>query len=314
MSYRGRLAPTPTGFLHLGHAATFGQAAARARAVGGQLVLRMEDLDAERCRPEFVRAAVEDLAWLGLRWEEGPDVGGPHEPYAQSQRQGFYQEAWQRLWEGGFIFPCRRSRKDMREASLAPHGGEVLYPVAWRPSPEEARQIASPEDWHWRFRVPEGRVVAFRDAHYGKVRATAGVDFGDFPVWRKDGIPAYELAVVVDDAAMGITEVVRGGDLLLSTCRQLLLYEALELSSPSFYHTDLAVNAAGERLAKRAGALALSALRKAGWSAADVWSWIAKPQSAPEEVRREFAGFAPPALWFYQQICVQTEEGAMLQL
>jgi glutamyl-tRNA synthetase len=289
-TYRGRIAPTPTGYLHLGHAATFLRAQERARRHDGHLIFRMEDLDTTRCREEFARAALEDLAWLGLRWDEGPDLGGPCAPHAQSGRGALYLAAWQRLREEGFLFPCRRSRRDMREAPRAPHGEEALFPPAWRPPPELARAIESPGGWHWRFRVPDGREVVFIDENFGPFRAVAGVDFGDFPVWRRDGIPAYELAVVVDDAAMGITEVVRGSDLLLSTCRQILLYEALGFSPPKFFHTPLAVDAQGRRLAKRAGALALRSLRQAGFSAEEVRRWIGHPEEAPGFVRREFAG------------------------
>lgn len=293
-AYRGRLAPTPTGFLHLGHAATFRTAAERARLSGGSLIFRVEDLDAVRCRPEFVRAALEDLSWLGFSWVEGPDRGGPHAPYEQSKRSELYREAWQILRERGFLFPCRRSRADMAEAPRAPHSEEPIYPPGWRPAMELARTFSLEDGWHWRFRVPDGREIFFHDGNCGDFHAVAGVDFGDFPVWRRDGIPSYELAVVVDDAAMGITEVVRGADLLLSTCRQLLLYEALELPAPTFFHTPLAVNACGERIAKRAAALSLRELRDQGFTPEELGQWIKDPSSAPAFVRREFAGWCTP--------------------
>jgi len=276
---RGRIAPTPTGYLHLGHAATFLQAAERAE--GGVLVFRQEDLDAQRCGKEFAVAAMEDLRWLGLEWQEGPDIGGAFGPYEQSRRTKLYLEAWRTLRDGGWIYPCQRSRRDVREAGMAPHQQEPVYPAAWRPPPGTGRQHPDPSGSNWRFRVPDGRVVAFQDERTGKFSALAGVDFGDFPVWRRDGVPAYELAVVVDDAAMEITEVVRGEDLLLSTCRQLLLYEALQLVPPAWWHTELLCDQSGKRLAKREDSLCLRALRKRG----------IQPSFVREAARR-------PADWF----------------
>ena len=275
MSYRGRLAPTPTGWLHLGHAATFLEAAHRATETpAGTLVLRVEDLDTARCRPEWTVGLLEDLRWLGLCWSEGPDVGGPHGPYTQSARREFYLEAWRRLRDGGFIYPCRVSRKDMQEAPRAPHevheSHEPIFPPEWRPVPGMGRDIADPVGWNWRFRVPDGETISFEDAIAGRFSAVAGRDFGDFPVWRRDDLPAYELAVVVDDAAMQITEVVRGEDLLLSTCRQLLLYRALGWRPPAFAHTPLLRDATGRRLAKRDAAMSLRHLRDQGKSPEEV--------------------------------------------
>ena len=276
-SYRGRLAPSPTGYLHLGHARTFWIAQARARAAGGTLILRNEDLDGARCRPEFVAAMLEDLRWFGLAWSEGPDVGGPHAPYHQSERQAYYLAAFEFLRRDGFIYPCTCSRRDVAEAAGAPHegpgggGDEPLYPGFCRPSrldPEERlRRAAWPRaGMNWRFRVPDDRTLYFTDGVAGPQSADCGTVFGDFLVWRKDDLPSYQLAVVVDDAAMGITEVVRGADLLLSTFRQLLLYEALQFAPPAFFHCPLLTDAAGQRLAKRHDALSLRALRAAGGS------------------------------------------------
>lgn len=285
MSYRGRLAPTPTGWLHLGHAATFAEAARRAGQAGpggGTLVFRLEDLDLPRCRPQWAAGALDDLRWLGLHWSEGPDVGGPYGPYEQSQRREFYLDAWRRLLTAGWIYPCRVSRKDMREAARAPHEApafrdgpvsedrEPIFPPAWRPPPGTGQDLAHPGGWNWRFRVPDGETFAFEDQLRGRFSAVAGQDFGDFPVWRRDDIPAYELAVVVDDATMRITEVVRGEDLLLSTCRQLCLYRALGWVPPAFAHTPLLRDAEGRRLAKRDAALSLRHLREQGWSAEEV--------------------------------------------
>lgn len=279
--YRGRIAPSPTGHLHLGHAATFFTAWLRARKAQGTLIFRLEDLDPLRCSEEFACSAMEDLAWLGIDWDEGPGVdapghgpSGPCAPYEQSRRMEFYLDAWRVLLQGGWLFPCSRSRKDMQDAPGAPHGGEKLYPAAWRPADGAWRDATIPGDTHWRFRVPDGREVSFEDERCGTFSAIAGRDFGDFPVWRRDGVPAYELAVVVDDAAMNVTEVVRGEDLLLSTCRQILLYEALQATIPAFYHCPLWVDDKGIRLAKRSHALSLRTLRAEGISPQEIRSRI----------------------------------------
>ena len=263
---RGRLAPTPTGLLHVGHARTFAVAAARAGSAG--LVLRIEDLDGPRCRPEFTAAAMEDLRWLGLEWTEGPDVGGPHPPYVQSERAAWYLEVWRRLEATGLIYPSPHSRRDVEAAATAPHEGEPIFPPALRPAGRE--RAAAPGGVPWRFRAPDGRTIEFHDGLQGRVTRTAGVDFGDFVVWRRDDLAAYELAVVADDHAMEIAEVVRGEDLLTSTARQLLLFEALGWPPPAFAHAPLVCDATGRRLAKRTGGLAIRELRAAGWTAADV--------------------------------------------
>jgi len=265
--YRGRLAPSPTGYLHLGHARTFWVAQQRALAQDGVLVLRNEDLDQARCRPGFVAAMYEDLAWFGLAWQEGPDRGGPVAPYSQSQRLEFYRAAIDQLRTRGFVYPCTCSRQDVLRALAAPHAGEdePLYPGTCRPgSPARPASRAPSTPVSWRFRVPDGEAVEFVDGHDGPQAFVAGKDFGDFVVWRPDDLPAYQLAVVVDDAAMGITEVVRGADLLKSTARQMLLYRALGQAPPQFYHCPLVTDASGVRLAKRHDALALRALRQQG--------------------------------------------------
>lgn len=260
--YRGRLAPTPTGYLHLGHAATFWTAFERAREARGTLVYRTENLDPRRCKPEFADAAMEDLRWLGISWDEGP--------VEQSKRREFYLAAWRRLKEAGFLYPCARSRKDVAEAALAPHEEESIFPVEWRTSADEAENFSAPGGVNWRFRVPEGEVLSFVDGALGEVVRTGQRDFGDFLVWNREDVPAYELAVVVDDIAMGITEVVRGEDLLTSTARQLLLYRALGAEPPRFFHCPLVRNAEGRRLAKRDAAMSLRALREAGWTPEEV--------------------------------------------
>lgn len=285
-SYRGRLAPSPTGYLHLGHARTFWVAQTRARQAGGKLILRNEDLDAGRARPEYVQAMFDDLRWFGLEWDEGPDCGGPRGPYTQSERENFYFEAFQKLRAGGFLYPCRCSRKDVLLALQAPHAGEEepVYPGTCRRltlstltnlSENSARHAS------WRFRVPDGEAILFEDGCQGPQSFVAGKDFGDFVVWRNDGLASYHLAVVVDDAAMGITEVVRGADLLVSTARQSLLYHALTLPLPAFYHCELVRDGEGRRLAKRHDALSLRKLREQGWR--------------PEELRKQISNGQWPA-------------------
>jgi glutamyl-tRNA synthetase len=264
-AYRGRLAPSPTGYLHLGHARTFWTAQDRARRSQGVLVLRNEDLDASRCRPVFVKAMFEDLRWFGFVWQEGPDAGGPFGPYDQQARFDLYRAALTKLQAAGFLYPCTCSRRDIQLAAGAPNAGddEAVYPGTCRRRPPPPR----PDRNHsWRFRVPDGEPICFVDGCFGPQRFVGGVDLGDFVVWRHDDAPAYQLAVVVDDAAMRITEVVRGADLLKSTARQLLLYRALGLDPPAFYHCALVTDAAGRRLAKRHDALSLRRLRAQGTS------------------------------------------------
>ncbi|HUK48715.1 MAG TPA: tRNA glutamyl-Q(34) synthetase GluQRS [Terriglobales bacterium] len=266
--YRGRIAPSPTGYLHLGHARTFLVAAERAKEFG-VLLVRNEDLDPDRCRPEFVSAMFEDLHWLGISWSEGPDCGGPFAPYSQSQRRELYLAAWRTLRDGGFIYPCTCSRKDLAAAVSAPNDldDEPIYPGKCR-SRTDAKEFEQPAGVNWRFRVPArvsgNGAISFVDQHLGQQSYIAGRDFGDFVLWRRDDVPAYQLAVVVDDHAMKISEVVRGADLLKSTARQLLLYRALGWQAPEFYHCDLVRDEAGARLAKRHDALSIRRLRESG--------------------------------------------------
>jgi len=271
--YRGRLAPSPTGYLHLGHARTFWIAQQRAQEVGGTLVLRNEDLDRVRCKKEFVEAMIEDLHWFGFLWQEGPDCGGPFGPYNQSARFALYRAALEQLERGGFIYPCICSRKDILDALSAPHEGddEPIYPGTCRSNRQS--EIGN-RKFSWRFRVPDGEAISFIDGHFGPQRFVAGKDFGDFVVWRHDDVPAYQFAVVVDDAAMQITEVVRGADLLKSAARQLLLYRALGLQPPVFYHCELMADERGVRIAKRHDPLSLRRLRERG--------------ETPEALRRGF--------------------------
>jgi glutamyl/glutaminyl-tRNA synthetase len=277
-SYRGRLAPSPTGLLHIGHARTFWIAVQRAIENQGTLILRNEDLDPQRSRAEFARALIEDLRWLGIRWSEGPDCGGVYGPYSQSERRAHYLEAWRRLRDGGFLYPCNCSRKDLAQSASAPNDtdDEPMYPGTCRDR-KDAAEFTEPAGANWRLRVPEGEKVEFADLNLGRQRFVAGnkFDFGDFLVWRRDDVPAYQLAVVVDDAAMRITEVVRGVDLLKSTARQLLLmralgYAGLGYAEPDYFHCALLRDAAGVRLAKRHDALSIRHLRESGMTAEKV--------------------------------------------
>ena len=267
--YCGRLAPSPTGFLHAGHGRTFWMAAERARRAHGPLVMRMDDLDRDRVRPEYEAAALEDLRWLGLSWTEGPDVSGDFGPYRQSERLPLYRKLFEALRAGGWLYPCVCSRKEIAASIAAPHAGdeEPIYPGTCRrladagePVPIEGRRHV------WRFRVPLGKAMEFTDLGAGPQRYVAGTDFGDFVLWRHDGLPAYQLACAADDALMGISEVVRGADLLMSTARQLLLFEALGYQPPAYYHCPLMTDAHGVRLAKRNDALSLRTLRSQGVS------------------------------------------------
>jgi glutamyl-tRNA synthetase len=210
---------------------------------------------------------IEDLRWLGITWSEGPDVGGPYMPYSQSERRKFYLRAWARLLDDGLIYPCTCSRKDVARSASAPNEAddEPIYGGSCCGQSGESWGN-SPAGVNWRFRVPDGETVGFIDQNLGQQEFVAGRDFGDFLVWRRDDVPSYQLAVVVDDAQMGITEVVRGADLLKSTARQILLQRALGWSVPSYYHCDLVRDKAGIRLAKRHDALSIRQLRERGYT------------------------------------------------
>ncbi len=275
--YRGRLAPSPTGYLHLGHARTFWIAQQRARANGGELILRNEDLDATRFKMEFVDAMLEDLRWFGFAWSEGPDIGGKFAPYNQSERMNFYRAALEKLCAGNLIYPCTCSRKDILAATRAPHANdddEPIYPGTCRGENLSTINSQPSTRFNWRFRVPDGDTISFTDGNFGEQKFAAGKDFGDFVVWRHDDVPAYQIACVVDDSAMEISEVVRGADLLVSTARQILIYRALGLPPPKFFHCALMLDEKGERLAKRHDVLSLRKLRE--------------PGEAPESLRQKF--------------------------
>jgi len=256
----GRLAPSPTGLLHLGHARTFWIAFERART--GKLWLRDEDLDPHRSRADFAAAMREDLQWLGITWQA---------EIRQSDRLALYRDAMQQLIATGHVYPCYCSRRDLERATLAPHedtDDEPIYRGTCRQPSEPWVLGPEPSLQNYRFRVPDNETIRFTDLQAGSQSFRAGcdaaADFGDFLVWRKDGLPSYQLACAVDDAAMGITEVVRGRDLLKSTARQILLQRALGLPTPAYFHCELMRDEAGVRFAKRHDALSLHALREAG--------------------------------------------------
>ena len=251
---RGRLAPSPTGFLHLGNAWAFLLAWLACRSKGGSLVLRMEDIDPDRSRPEYADAIIRDLRWLGLDWDEGPDAGGPAGPYVQSARMGLYADALNRLDRAGHIYPCYCTRKELRTLAGAPHVGDAgaAYPGTCRNLPPERRAEleAAGRRPCIRLRCPSQN-YAFEDAVFGPFSMTLEACGGDFALRRSDGVIAYQLAVVVDDGLMGITQVVRGEDLLVSTPRQLALFDLLGYPRPAYMHLPLLCDPEGERLAKR---------------------------------------------------------------
>jgi glutamyl-tRNA synthetase len=250
-SYRGRLAPTPSGYLHAGHASTFRIAWERANACTGSLVFRNDDLDPLRCKEEFAQACLDDLKGIGLSWTEGPDCGGSFGPYDQSKRTSLYLSALVKLIELGLAYPCVKSRKEIRDFGLlAKSGEEHLFPEEFRPSDTISVPEVFPGTVNWRFRVKWNKKVSFLDQRMGLREFHTGRDFSDFLVWRKDGVASYELASVVDDHAMGITEIVRGEDLLLSSARQCLLFDAMGWDRPDFYHCKLWLDEKGRKLSK----------------------------------------------------------------
>jgi glutamyl-tRNA synthetase len=290
---RGRYAPSPTGPLHLGNARTALLAWLAARAAGDRFAMRVEDLDGPRVRPGLEARILDELRWLGLDWDEGPDVGGPHGPYRQSERLDRYAAALRALRARALVYPCFCSRAEIAAAAQAPHGASddgPRYPGTCRElGPDALASRASRgRAPAWRFRVPPG-AVSFGDVVHGEQAVDVHAQVGDFVVMRADGIPAYQLAVVVDDAAMEVTEVVRGADLLPSTARQLLLYRALALPAPRFAHVPLVVGEDGERLAKRHGALSLGELRERGASPRAVVALLARSAGLAEERAGELA-------------------------
>jgi glutamyl/glutaminyl-tRNA synthetase len=261
--YIGRLAPSPTGLLHVGHAATFWQAFQRARAANGTLLFRNDDLDPHRSRIEFITAMIEDLHWLGITWQS-PIIN-------QSERLPLYREAFQALAASGLVYPCICSRKDLTRLAQAPHEEEDAEPIYDNHCRPTLAITTTPiPNTAYRFRIPDNESITFTDQNLGPQSFTADQDFGDFVLWSRDGIPSYQLATVIDDAATHITEVVRGRDLLRSTARQILLQQALKLPTPTYFHTHLLRDEHGARLAKRHDALAIRTIREKGLTPAEV--------------------------------------------
>ncbi|HEX7183282.1 MAG TPA: tRNA glutamyl-Q(34) synthetase GluQRS [Thermoanaerobaculia bacterium] len=278
---RGRYAPSPTGMIHIGNARTALAAWLSVRSRGGSFVWRLEDLDTPRVVPGMAALQMEDVAWLGLDWDEGPDVGGPYASYVQSERSAFYEEALAKLAAAGRLFPCRRTRKDLQAIASAPHGpeGGAPYPAAFRPQSLDPGWFetlcrASHPDAAIRFLVHD-RPVTWRDRVQGERTERVDQTVGDFVLKRRDGLYAYQLAVVVDDLLMDITEVVRGADLLDSTARQIQLIEALGGTPPAYAHVPLVVNARGDKLSKRDQALTLRSLRESGTDPEPLVGWLA---------------------------------------
>jgi glutamyl-tRNA synthetase len=264
---RGRYAPSPTGDLHLGNLRTALWAWLWARRTGGSFVLRIEDLDQPRVRPGATARMLVDLRWLGIDWDEGPDVGGPFGPYHQSERLALYAAALATLRAQGPLYPCYCSRAELARLASAPAPGDEgpRYPGTCRTLSARQRQQHERAGRRpsWRVRLPDG-VVHFTDGHAGPQSQNVAATVGDIIVQRSDGIIAYQLAVVVDDGWMGITQVVRGADLLASTPRQILLGRLLGWSAPTYAHVPLLTDATGAKLAKRDRAAGLAPLRAAG--------------------------------------------------
>ena len=276
--YVGRLAPSPTGALHLGNVRTFMVAWLRARQAGGKVILRIEDLDHPKHKEGADRQAVEDLRWLGFDWDC---------EFVQSKRMGSYAAALETLREKGLVYPCVCSRRDVEAVQSAPHEGEQLfYPGTCRGrfrswSDAVAHMNAGRAESEplrlpcWRFRTPEGSKVQFDDGFAGRFAMDVSARLGDFPLARDENGAGYAIAVTVDDAAMGVTEVVRGDDLLPATPPQLLLYESLGLAAPAFFHVPIVVGEDGRRLAKRHGDTRIASFREAGLKPEDVIGFLA---------------------------------------
>ena len=256
----GRFAPSPSGRIHLGNLLCCLLAWLSARQKGGKVVLRIEDLDTARCKRPYAEQMIEDLQWLGLTWDEGPGVGGPDGPYYQSERTALYEEALEKLERMGLVYPCYCTRAELHAAS-APHrsDGQTVYPGTCRhlTAAEREKKTRAPAT---RLMVPD-ETWSFTDGHMGHYGENLLHECGDFLLRRSDGMFAYQLAVVVDDAAMGVTEVVRGSDLLSSTPRQLYLYDLLGLKAPEFIHFPLLLAPDGRRLSKRDADAGLDDLR-----------------------------------------------------
>ena len=273
----GRLAPSPTGAQHIGNARTYLLAWLSIRSRGGRLVMRIEDLDSPRVKTWAVQQAIDDLRWLGLDWDEGPDVGGTNAPYIQTERIEQYRDAFESLRVGDRVYPCTCSRSDVLAAASAPHAGEEgpIYPGTCAIRSAKDAEALDDQPFSWRFRTSE-TTQRFADAFVGDVQMNVAGELGDFVIAKTNGTPAYQLAVVCDDHAMGVTEVLRGDDLLPSAFRQLELYEFFGWTPPTFAHVPLVIGTDGRRLAKRHGDTRLSTLRAQGVRAESLLGLLAQ--------------------------------------
>ena len=281
----GRFAPSPTGRMHLGNAFTALLSWLSARSRGGRWILRIEDLDPQRSKPEYAVMIEDDLLWLGLDWDEGGVSGaGPHAPYRQSLRGALYRECLGRLEAAGLTYPCTCTRADIM-ATQAPHpsDGRIVYPGTCRPAAGAPPSV--PERPHAVRLMVSGEEIGFTDGICGPQRFNLADECGDFVLRRADGAWAYQLAVVADDAAMGVTEVVRGNDLLLSAAQQTWLCRLLGFDPPAYAHVPLVCNAEGRRLSKRDSGAGMEELRRRFTAAETVGilAWLAglRPSPAP---------------------------------
>ena len=293
----GRLAPSPTGAQHVGNARTYLLAWLSIRARHGRLLMRIEDLDSPRIKAWAAQQALDDLAWLGLDWDEGPDRGGPHAPYVQTARLDHYAAAFEQLRRAERIYPCTCSRSDLGDALSAPHVGQERprYPGTCSHRSASDADSLGERPFAWRFRTTD-EPVTFVDRVAGPQSRRVAAELGDFILAKRDGTPAYQLAVVVDDHAMGVTEVLRGDDLLPSTFRQLDLYRFFGWQPPEFAHVPLVIGSDGRRLAKRHGDSRMSVLRERGQGPERLLGLLAqscglRPSAEPVQARELLAGF-----------------------
>ena len=270
----GRYAPSPTGSLHFGNLRTALVAWLQARLSQGRFILRMEDIDLPRARPGSAEQIMHDLSWLGLDWDEGPDVGGEFSPYTQSERFDLYQTAIDYLCEKQRLFSCACSRKDIAQAASAPHASDqrLIYPGTCRPNAQQKQ--ADENETALRFFCPE-HSIHFDDVVLGPQKISLPDEVGDFVVKRRDGLFSYQLAVALDDALMGVTDVVRGADLIDSTAQQILLLHTFGFTIPRYWHIPLVLDKAGKRMAKRDGGLSVDYYREKGMSAAQLIGQLA---------------------------------------